>query len=239
VTPPPVSGRSAGLLRRGVRRGLPALLATTLATATVPAPGADLGVRGPVYPIAEPDLLEALTAALREKERSGEIARRMSEGRARAAAHAVTPPPVPGLSRTVKARTVFYDPTIRVDEAIVDGGGRILVPAGTTANPLEVVSLSASLLFVDGRDGAQVRLAKAALEEGGAATKVVLVGGSPVRLARAWQRPVYFDQGGKLLAKFGIRHVPARLSQQGLQLRIDELVVGNDPDAEPAKGTSR
>jgi conjugal transfer pilus assembly protein TraW len=192
--------------------------------------GADLGVHGPTYPIAEPDLLEAITAALRAKEASGEIARRMAEAKARAAARATTPTPVAGLTRTVTPRTVLFDPTIRVQEPIVDEAGRILVPAGTTANPLEVVSLHEQLYFIDGRDPAQVRLALAAADAPDSFVKVVLVGGSPVRLARAWHRPMYFDQGGRLVEKFGIRHVPARVSQQGLQLRIDELVVEDQRD---------
>lgn len=189
------------------------------------ASGADLGVRGPTYPIAEPDLLAAIMSALQAKSASGEMARRIEEAKRRAAEHAITPTPVAGLTRTVMPRSVMYDPTITVREPIVDGNGRIIVPAGTTANPLDVVTMSEQLYFVDGRDPAQVRQAKRVSDQLGDGVRVVLTGGSPVLLAQAWHRPVYFDQGGKLVRKFGIHQVPARVMQQGNQLQVDELAV--------------
>ena len=42
---------------------------------------------------------------------------------------------------------------------------------------------------------------------------------------QSWQRPVYYDQHGLLTAKFGIRQVPALVSQEGMRLRIDELEI--------------
>jgi conjugal transfer pilus assembly protein TraW len=53
--------------------------------------------------------------------------------------------------------------------------------------------------------------------------KVILTGGSYLELMRRWQRPVYFDQQGKLVARLGIRQVPALVSQDGRRLRIDEI----------------
>ncbi len=196
-----------------------------LAVCAAAAVSADLGVRGPTYPIAEPDLLAAIMSALQAKADSGEMARRIDEAKKRAAAHIITPTPVEGLTRTVMPRSVVYDPTITVREPIVDGSGRIIVPAGTTANPLDVVSMTEQLYFIDGRDAAQVRQAKRVADQLGYGVQVVLTGGSPVLLAQAWHRPVYFDQGGKLVHKFGIRQVPARVMQQGNQLQVDELVV--------------
>jgi conjugal transfer pilus assembly protein TraW len=38
-----------------------------------------------------------------------------------------------------------------------------------------------------------------------------------------WRLPVYFDQQGALTRKLGITQVPALVSQEGLQLRVDEL----------------
>jgi conjugal transfer pilus assembly protein TraW len=196
-----------------------------LVVCAVAAVSADLGVRGPTYPIAEPDLLAAIMSALQAKADSGEMARRIEESKKRAAAHIITPAPVDGLTRTVMPRSVVYDPTITVREPIVDGSGRIIVPAGTTANPLDVVSMTEQLYFIDGRDPAQVRQAKRVADQLGYGVQVVLTGGSPVLLAQAWHRPVYFDQGGKLVHKFGIRQVPARVMQQGNQLQVDELAV--------------
>ena len=37
--------------------------------------------------------------------------------------------------------------------------------------------------------------------------------------------PVYYDQNGTLTRQLGIAQVPALVSQEGLRLRIDELVL--------------
>ena len=44
-------------------------------------------------------------------------------------------------------------------------------------------------------------------------------------LMKAWRIPVYYDQAGTLTRRFGIRQVPALVSQDGLRLRIDELEI--------------
>ena len=55
--------------------------------------------------------------------------------------------------------------------------------------------------------------------------KPVLTGGSYLDLMRQWQLPVYHDQHGLLTRRFGIQQVPALVSQDGRQLRIDELAL--------------
>jgi conjugal transfer pilus assembly protein TraW len=40
---------------------------------------------------------------------------------------------------------------------------------------------------------------------------------------RAWKQTVYYDQGGSLVRRLGIRQVPAIVSQDGKRLRIDEV----------------
>ena len=42
---------------------------------------------------------------------------------------------------------------------------------------------------------------------------------------KSWHIPVYYDQQGRLTRRLGIKQVPALVSQEGLRLRIDELVV--------------
>ncbi|MBK8324891.1 MAG: hypothetical protein IPL06_20020 [Betaproteobacteria bacterium] len=56
----------------------------------------------------------------------------------------------------------------------------------------------------------------------GEIVKPILVAGL-LDLIRRWKRPVFFDQGGALVARLGIRHVPALVSQDGLRLRVDEV----------------
>ena len=40
-----------------------------------------------------------------------------------------------------------------------------------------------------------------------------------------YSRMFYFDQGGKLVKKFGIEQVPARVSQDARVLKVEELII--------------
>jgi conjugal transfer pilus assembly protein TraW len=237
-------GQLSSLLRRWLH---PVVAAGLLLGA--PAFARDLGVIGPVYPIAEPDLLQEIQAVLKAKQASGELERLQAEASRRIQARIATPVPVAGLKRAQTPRRTFFDPTVRFDENITDHQGRVVVAAGTVANPLSVVTWHRELLFFDGRDPAQVAYARDLViaaagtgtgtgtradsapsggDSGGAtlgAIKPILTGGSPLELSRQWQRPVYFDQGGKLVERLGIKAVPARVRQDGQLLRIDEVPV--------------
>ena len=184
----------------------------------------DLGVIGPVYPIAEPSLLEVILSKLREAEATGVLARLQRDAQANAKRGIEEPAPVARITRTTKARSFYYDPTIVVPYAITDADGKLIVAPGTKVNPLDTVSLSKALLFIDARDAAQVGRAGNILDERGGKVKVILTGGSYLDLMRRWKRPVFYDQQGTLTEKLGIRHVPALVSQEGRRLRIDELL---------------
>jgi conjugal transfer pilus assembly protein TraW len=184
-----------------------------------------LGKIGPTYPIAEQNLLEHITAKLKEKERSGEIALLQQQARARATATVNNPPAVPGLKAVETARTFYFDPSVRLPQNVLDDRGHVLFPPGTVKNPLDVVSMSKHLLFFDGGDARQVRRARELIDHYRGRVKPILVGGSYLNLMKAWQIPVYYDQQGLLVRKLGITAVPAIVSQEGSRLRIDELAL--------------
>src|SRR6266542_4614429 len=183
----------------------------------------DLGTVGQTYAIAEPHLLSYIEQTLREKERSGELATLEEQAKSRVIESIRNPKSLAGIKPTQMARTFYFDPSIKVEQNITDDKGNIIVPAGTTKNPLEVVSLSKHLLFFDGNDSEQVRYARALIDYYGGKVKPILVAGSYLDLMKAWQLSVYFDQQGVLTTKFGITQVPALVSQEGLRLRIDEI----------------
>ena len=93
-------------------------------------------------------------------------------------------------------------------------------------NPLASHALSRDLLFVDGRRGAEIAWALKHAKP----AKIVLLAGRPLDLARRHRRPFFFDQGGRLAARFGLRFTPALVEQTGSQLRITEIPV-EDRDA--------
>lgn len=208
-------------MRRLALRILPLGLALAAASACA----TDLGVLGPTYGIAEPHLLDFIHQRLRDSERSGELQRLVREAQGRGIDAVKHPSPVPGLRATQTARSFYVDPSFTLDRHIVDAQGRLLFPAGTRTNPLDVVSLSRQLLFFDARDSRQLARARELMTRYEGKLKPILTGGSYLELMKAWQRPVYFDQQGTLIRRFGIRQLPALVSQDGRRLRVDELAL--------------
>lgn len=211
--------------RQAHRRAVLVALALTLSSAVW---ARDHGVVGPVYLIAEIDLLQQIHQRLQVLQDSGQLARLQAEDVTRGRRSIETPPPVAGLHKASAARVWHFDPSVRFDEPVQDASGRVVVPAGTLANPLVVLRMPADWMLFDGRDPAQVSLARSQLDEAAAAgrpIKPILVAGSPLQLAQAWQRPVYFDQHGRITRRLGLSAVPARVSQDGLSLRVQEFVA--------------
>lgn len=202
-------------------------LATILAATLLAAAGAharDLGVIGPVYPIAEPSLIEVIQTQLRQMEASGGLERLQRESQARIRRQVEQPAPVAGITKATRARSFHFDPSIEVPYPILDADGRMLVAPGTRVNPLDTVSLSRPLLFIDARDSAQLERAQGLLRTHKGQVKLILTGGSYLELMRRWKLAVFYDQQGHLTTRLGIRHVPALVSQDGNRLRIDELL---------------
>lgn len=199
--------------------------AWALIVQVLPTQALDLGIIGPTYPIAEPHLLQMIEQRLREKERSGELARIEEQARIRGVAAVRQPSAVEGVRTTTVARSFHVDPSITLDQNILGAQGELLFAPGMRANPLDVVSLSRPLLFFDARDRRQVRQAFELMSRTPARVKPILTGGSYLDLMQSWRVPVYYDQHGRLTQRLGIAQVPALVTQEGQRLRIDELEV--------------
>ena len=207
-------------------------VAAALALA-VPADAKDLGVLGATWPVAEPDLLEEIEARLLEMERSGALARLEEEARERARRRLEEPGPVPGIARAREERSRLFDPSITVERDIRTAGGVLIAAAGTRVNPLERMTLARDLLFVDGRRKAEIAWALA--HHG--ATKIVLLAGRPLDLMRRHRRPFFFDRGGRLAARFGLRMTPSLVAQDGARLRITEIPLEDATDTAAPAGS--
>ena len=199
------------------------LLAVAGSAIALPAHAQHLGVIGPVYPIAEPSLLALIQSKLRELAANGGLERLQRESQTRIRRQIEEPAPVAGLTRTATARTFHFDPSIEVPYPISDAEGRLIVAPGTRVNPLDVVSLSRPLFFFDARDAEQVERARREIAEHRGQVKLILTGGSYLELMRRLKQTVYYDQQGLLTTRLGIHQVPARVTQDGKRLRIDEL----------------
>jgi len=183
----------------------------------------DLGIVGPVYEIAERDLIEVMKERFRRLEQTGEMRKLEERYKATVVDAVERPRPIPGITATQTARTYFVDPTWTLDRNVVDEKGQVLFPAGTRVNPLDYAPLTQTLLFFDQRERFQVAFAKRFLAEAKARVKPILVGGEPLKLMRQWKREVFYDQGGVLSRKFLVKQVPALITQDGNRLRVDEI----------------
>ena len=200
---------------------------TALAGASIPSAvsAKDLGVRGATWPVAEPDLLAQIEARLLELERSGALARLESEARANARRKLEEPDPPPGIAPAARQRSRLWDPAITVARDIRTPDGTLIAAAGTRISPLEGIELARDLLFVDGRREAEIAWALAHDRP----AKIVLLAGRPLDLMRRHARPFFFDQGGRLAARFGLRFTPSLVEQAGTRLRITEIPVESLP----------
>lgn len=198
-----------------------ALVLTIALALPVGAQARDFGQQGAVFPVIERDLLEQIQSRLIAMEKSGETARLNDRLKRRTVARVNRPDPVAGIARAIGDRSWSFDPTITLATDIRGAKGELIHAAGTRVNPLDSVSLRADLLFLDGDDAAQVAWALKQERQ----AKLILVNGAPLELMKARQRRFYFDQGGKLTERFGIRAVPARVRQQGRLLAVSEIAL--------------
>ena len=185
----------------------------------------DLGVVGPVYPIAEQDMLETIEQRLTALEESGELARIEDDAKARYQAYVERPEGV-RLPRAKQNRTYYVDPSLTVPYDIKDHEGRIIHPAGTTVNPLDYMTLSKHLLFFDGDDPVQVEWARSMIDGDPVHIKPILTNGPVLALMKEWQVRLYFDQRGQLVERFDIERVPALVASDGSRLKVREFRLG-------------
>ena len=223
--------RAAAMLLAATLAGLPAAGLPSGTSAK------DLGVRGATWPVAELDLLEQIESQLLEMQRSGELARLETQARERARQQLEEPDPVPGIAPARTERTRLFDPAIVVERDIRTPDGALIAAAGTRIDPLARMTLARDLLFVDGRRNLEIAWALAREIETGRPAKIVLLAGRPLDLMRRHRRAFFFDTGGRLAARFGLRFTPASVEQAGALLRISEFPVEDRDAPGSAPGT--
>jgi len=192
--------------------------------------GGDLGVYGETFPIEEKSLLKVIRAKLQTLSTSGKLEEHQKIILRKAKEQLNRPPPVKNIHRTTTPRSFDWDPSITVPYDLKDHEGNVFHRKGTKVNPLDTHPFRCPFLFVDGDDPYQVAWA---IHEHQAARalhkpKIILVQGAPFELSKKLNLPIYFDQSGVLVKKFGIAQVPARVSstresQEERVLIVDEI----------------
>jgi len=184
----------------------------------------DLGSAGQTYPIAEDDFTLFLQKRLDIMQKNGELKKLENQFRDNVEKHADRPSPLETISRTVQNRAWLFNPAITVPYNLQDAEGHIFAKNGTTINPLNYISLHKVLIFFNGDDIDQIKWTRKANSRLLGRTKLVLVKGSIIENEKRFSQPIYFDQGGRLTTRFHIEHVPAVVQQEGLNLKISEVV---------------
>ncbi len=173
----------------------------------------DVGNYGHTFSIAEEDLLLMLQKRLNnahwDAQKCHEIQNVLIEK--------IEKPLGINLPKALKIRIFAFDPTICLQTNITDQAGKIIIPKGTKINPLDTAKLNENLLFFDSNDAGQLAWAKT--QNG----KWILTSGAPLAIEKTENRPVYFDQGGYLTKKLGIRALPAKVSQAQDKLKVEEI----------------
>lgn len=179
----------------------------------------DYGIHGHLFEISEKSLLDEIFAKLAEAKESGKLAQLNEEFKLKVKDKINNPTPVTGINKTIITKSWSYDPSYTQKTNIKDSIGRIIVKAGTTVNPLKIVSWGDPLIFIDGEDQQQIEWSLALTG------KIVLINGSPLKLSKKHHRVIYFDQSGLLSRHFNIRHVPAIITQDGNLLKVTEINI--------------
>lgn len=188
-------------------------LAVSLATT-----GQNLGTYGEVFEIEEEDCLDMIHRKLRENKHKGVD---ISEAPELVTKLAKRLKPVEGITETEEARKFKYDPSIVLNRDLKNTKGIVFARKGERINPLDKVSLSKPIVFIDGTKEKHIKYAASQLRMN-VLTKVVLIRGSPFQagheikmlIPEIFQSEVtFFDQHGLLTKKLGVKHVPAIVYQ--------------------------
>ncbi len=199
----------------------PLFLVSALLVALTSVHAKDLGVKGERFPILEEDFSVFLTNKMQAIPSEYWI-RRKEEARKRLVFLAKHPSAVSFLKEARKYRSFHFDPSHVAKEEVKNSQGKVVVLRGQKVNPLHFTALSSGLAFFDGDNDEHIAWAKQ--QKGN--FKWVLVKGAPIALEEKELLPVYFDQGGKYTSLFGIRHIPARVTQAGDHLLVEEIPLG-------------
>jgi conjugal transfer pilus assembly protein TraW len=173
----------------------------------------DYGVLAKTYPIQEEDLIVVMQRKMAAKVADGTIGKEMDKLKAKSKGYVVRPVGV-SLPRTGRYKMTKIDVRYTLHKDILDANGKIIYPAGTTINPLEIYPMKNGFCFIDGDDRDQVAWAKEMCNPSNA-MRIVLVNGNYEDVAQKLNIRIYFDQKQTLTKRFNILSVPTVIRQSG------------------------
>lgn len=172
---------------------------------------ANLGTYGQAYPVTERSFLELILARAKYFEESGKLEHMKKEFIDNTRKRVERPEPVQGLKTTTKPETTYHYPTFTLSQDIYDGQGNLIYAKGTTVNAFDHLNggYHDTLIFLDADDLKQVAWAQEFLSKQTGIVKVILTNGNLPFAVKALKQRIYFDQGGIITKRLGIKHIPA------------------------------
>jgi len=157
----------------------------------------DLGTFGHTFDIAEKDLLEVIETKLQNVD--------LTAYHDKLRKQVLAPNRVPNITKAQNNTSRKFDPTVMLDEDIIDENGKVIYAKGFAINPLNYQRFDEHLLFIDASDDVQRQFAKDYLNVHKNTTVILIRGKS--------EEFQYFDQWGAYSARFGIKKVPSVIFQ--------------------------
>jgi conjugal transfer pilus assembly protein TraW len=172
---------------------------------------------GPVYPIIEPDWLVYLPQQAEKRLR--ERPPTLSKEQLRLAIRRQMPGT--DLPEVKVPRTYSIDPGVKVSQPVPDHTGKIVIPAGGRINPLNYLPAFRPIVILDGRKAQQVAWVREVIAK--VNPLILITGGDAMELNMRLDVPVY-PAPKALIERFSIERVPVILSQEDLQIKVEEVV---------------
>lgn len=187
----------------------------------------DLGQIGKTYPIGEPNLIDHIKSQASKAVANGSW-KKMQQRIIKQTEQRIDYPPVILASKTIESSIRYYDPSVKINQDIINPFDHsILAHKGQVVNPSDYMPFNNELIFIDGRDPEQVNYALMESKRSPFRSSIVLTAATKFRELLAQKKHLfYYDQNGKLVSQFGIKHVPTIIYQDNIQprkLRIEEV----------------
>lgn len=185
----------------------------------------DYQIQGATYQITEKDFLKDISEKLQAAQKDGKIAKFQNDLKTQMVTSVNSPKGVDEITKAATNREWLFDPSISKPTDLADQTGKVFYRAGTKVNPLDYISMTQALIFIDGTDETQVKWALKQHKQLKSKAKIILIRGRIIDLMRLKKVRLYFDQGGNLTSKFNIKAVPAVVEQEGKMLKVREVAL--------------
>lgn len=185
---------------------------------------ADLGIRGNIFPIEEESFQEMMKRRISQLN----LDKHNNIMKEKLFQKYSNPEPRSIIPRATKTREFKFDPTFVNSKEVKDKNGNIISNIGENVNPLDYIDFDRELFFINALDEKQITWLNKKMPDMHKNSRIILVGGSPMKLNHRIKADIYFDQFSHLTKFFKIENVPAIIYQKkdDKHLTIIEIDIG-------------